>query len=82
MGNLKIRLDSRMASILSIDKEKVAGLSNHLRALDPKGVLKRGYSITRTPGGKVIVSKSDVAVGDTLLTNVSDGIIESKVQRK
>jgi exodeoxyribonuclease VII large subunit len=82
VGNLKIRLDSRMASILSIDKEKVAGLSNHLRALDPKGVLKRGYSITRTPGGKVIVSKSDVAVGDTLLTNVSDGIIESKVQRK
>lgn len=51
-----------------------------LRSVDPRRVLKRGYSITHLPDGTVVHSVADAPPGTRLLTNVADGSIASKVQ--
>ncbi len=50
-----------------------------LRSIDPRRVLKRGYSITHQPDGSVVRSVSEVGPGTRLLTNVADGTIASEV---
>jgi exonuclease VII large subunit len=50
-------------------------------ALDPPGIIHRGYSITMRKDGSIVRSTSDVRVGDPVLTRISDGAIESVVAR-
>lgn len=56
---------------------KLEALRRELTALDPRGVLGRGYSITRLKNGKTVLSPEDVKAGDILITQVRDGTIES-----
>lgn len=51
-----------------------------LHSIDPRRVLKRGYSITHLPNGSVVRSVSEVGPGTRLLTNVADGTIASEVE--
>ena len=60
----------------------VNGKKEQLAALDPKGILKRGYSITLNKEGKAITSKDDVSIGDQIRTVLDDGEIKSKVEEK
>ena len=46
--------------------------------MDPREVLKRGYSIT-TIKGKTISKASKINVGDVILTQTFDAEIESKI---
>jgi exodeoxyribonuclease VII large subunit len=55
------------------------GYERQVRALDPKRVLERGYSIT-TFGGKVVRTVADVAAGAEVRTEVADGAITSRVE--
>jgi exodeoxyribonuclease VII large subunit len=50
-----------------------------LRALDPRRVLERGYSITRDVAGAVVRSASGVTADAVLVTEVTDGTITSRV---
>lgn len=50
-----------------------------LRALDPRRVLERGYTITRH-GGRVLRTPSDVAAGDELVTETASGTVTSRVE--
>lgn len=59
---------------------RVEALRRELAALDPKGVLARGYSITRLKNGKTVLNPADVKAGDVLITQVRDGEIESTVK--
>src|SRR5262249_35920032 len=43
---------------------RVDGTERAVRALDPRRVLERGYTITRTADGRVVRTPSDTAVGD------------------
>jgi exodeoxyribonuclease VII large subunit len=52
-----------------------------LDGVNPARVLSLGYSITTTYSGDVITSKHAVCSGDRLITNVCDGVIESRVER-
>ena len=56
---------------------RVEALRRELTALDPRGVLSRGYSITRLKNGQAILNPADVKAGDVLITQVRDGTIES-----
>ena len=49
-----------------------------LHATDPKVLIKRGWSITRTANGDVVRTVADVASDDTLITEVADGTIISR----
>ncbi|MEA3478180.1 MAG: exodeoxyribonuclease VII large subunit [Bacteroidota bacterium] len=54
-------------------------LENHIRMLDPKNVLKRGYSITRL-NNKAILSPDEVIKSDILVTELYSGKIKSIVE--
>lgn len=44
-----------------------------LRTLSPRSTLERGYSVLRTPDGKVVQSVSGVETGDSLSATLADG---------
>lgn len=50
-----------------------------LRMLNPKGVLARGYSLTRLRGGKILRSAAEAPPGTELETEFADGAVRSTV---
>jgi exodeoxyribonuclease VII large subunit len=56
------------------------GSEARLRALDPRRVLERGYSITRDERGRVVKSVEGVAPDDVVHTELADGGIASRVE--
>jgi len=63
---------------------QLAAAENRLAGLNPKSVLKRGYSITSNKRtGAVVRGTQDVEVGDLMVTELaSENLIESKVTKK
>ena len=57
----------------------VESAASFLEQVNPERQLKLGYSIVKNKQGGVVRSKKDVASGDELLTQVSDGAITSQV---
>jgi exodeoxyribonuclease VII large subunit len=49
-----------------------------LRALDPRRVLERGYSLTRDAEARVVRSPADVDPGALLVTETAGGLIRSR----
>jgi exodeoxyribonuclease VII large subunit len=60
---------------------RLDGMETTLRALDPRRVLERGYSITRAADGQTVRRAADAAVGDELVTELASGRIASRVER-
>ena len=52
-----------------------------LKTLSPLATLERGYSITQNAQGHVITQAAQVSIGDTLITRVAQGQIESVVTK-
>jgi exodeoxyribonuclease VII large subunit len=63
-------------------RDRLRGLERQLVAVDPHGVLRRGYSITTHTDGRLIRSVQDVIVGDGVVTRVMEGQFESTVTRQ
>jgi exodeoxyribonuclease VII large subunit len=57
----------------------LASRAERLRLLDPRRIMERGWSITRTKDGRAVRSASEVGPGDRLVTQMSDGVITSTV---
>ena len=53
---------------------------DRLRALDPRRVLERGYTITRTSEGAAIRRAADVVPGTVLETETAEGTVRSRVE--
>ncbi len=51
-----------------------------LRALDPRRVLERGYTITRDAAGSVVKAAAQVQQGDVITTETADGAVRSRVE--
>ena len=51
-----------------------------VRALDPRRVLERGYSITRDTDGRVVRTSDAVAAGALVETELAGGRITSRVE--
>lgn len=58
-------------------RERLSGMERQLAAVDPHGVLRRGYSITTKSNGAVVRTVTDVRNGEVITTRVSDGSITS-----
>ena len=56
------------------------GADARLRALDPRRVLERGYSVTRDERGRVLKSADGLAAGDALTTELARGRVSSRVE--
>lgn len=61
---------------------RLDGAEARLRALDPRRVLERGYTITRTSDGKVLRAPTGVGVGDSLVTETAAGEVRSRVEEQ
>ena len=57
-------------------------LAQRLNTLSPLGTLKRGYSISRNVDGDVLTDTEQVAVGEQISVQLSQGALTCKVEEK
>jgi len=84
LGELKSTVRTSVRSVLGQKRLQLAAAESSLRALNPRSVLNRGYSITTDKKtGRVIRKADDVRIDDVLRTELaSENFIESKVTKK
>ncbi len=63
-------------------EHKLTLLTTKLTSLDPKAVLRRGYTITETEQGKVLLDAANLQPGDKLITHFAEGSAVSQVVTK
>jgi exodeoxyribonuclease VII large subunit len=78
------RIDKRICAIINNCQMLLTAQENRLGGLNPKSVLKRGYSITTNKKtGLLVKTKDDVRLGQHLITELAEeNLIESKVTKK
>lgn len=73
------RLAQSIAGSLTIRRKEVEALREKLEALNPLGVLRRGYALVYSRRGKVIKSASQVRPGESFTVRLWDGSFKGKV---
>jgi exodeoxyribonuclease VII large subunit len=73
-------LKIRSAGIIRNEKKNLNLITEKLRLVDPQNILKRGYSLTFL-NGKIVKSVDQISEGDRLETKLSDGTVESTVEK-
>lgn len=81
VSSLSEALDDAMKDKLENLRQELANREKQLDALNPKNVLKRGYSITQDENGKVIEGVNRIKDGQKIKTTVKDGTIYSTVEK-
>ncbi len=76
---LKTNLDHQLLTIVNASNSKLNLIQEKIYALDPKGVLKRGYSITTDGQNRVIKDAKRLKKGEVIQTLLSKGKVKSKV---
>ncbi|OGT44572.1 MAG: exodeoxyribonuclease VII large subunit [Gammaproteobacteria bacterium RIFCSPHIGHO2_12_FULL_38_11] len=83
LDQLENNLRRIMQFYLQKTQEKVAHCAHMLETLSPLKILQRGYSITRHKlSNKVITRYDEVVTGDSIVTRLADGEIESIILGK
>jgi exodeoxyribonuclease VII large subunit len=73
----------RLAGAIASRRKEWRGAKRALSSLDPRGVLKRGYTFCTGPDGAPVISRSsEVSGGDRMLVNFYDGGALCTVERK
>lgn len=78
LDQYKSALKESVRFYLSRSTQKMELLNKTLILLDPKEVLKRGFSLTTVNGRKVLCTK-DVKAGEEMVSYLKDGMIKSIV---
>jgi exodeoxyribonuclease VII large subunit len=82
LDDIEQRLSLAIDRWVSIRKEHTHRLETALGALNPSGVLRRGYSITRRlPEGAVVRDSKSVAIEDRVAITLHRGEFEAEVQK-
>ena len=76
---LKTNLNHQLLTMVSGSNSKLKLIQEKIHALDPKGVLKRGYSITTDEKNRVIKDAKRLKKGEEIQTLFSKGKVKSKV---
>ncbi|MFM4848778.1 exodeoxyribonuclease VII large subunit [Aeromonas rivipollensis] len=74
------RLHTLMNKRQDLAAHRLAMLSARLDGVSPLATLGRGYSITRTPSGKVISRAAQVSPGQQLVTTLAEGDLRVRVE--
>lgn len=77
VSKLQEGMKNRINVRLSKEEMKVNGLENSVRLLDPRNVLKRGFSITLV-NGKAVTDESEVQSGEEITTLLYNGTLKSR----
>ncbi|MBS3752037.1 MAG: exodeoxyribonuclease VII large subunit [Anaerolineales bacterium] len=67
------RLRRTMTRIIRDARKELHGVAEHLEALSPESILKRGYAVLTEEDGTVVYRVSQVEGGDILEARVADG---------
>ena len=79
---LKQALNETMETKIAFLSKDLEKYKEKLLALNPKGVLKRGYSISLDEDGNVIKDIKNVKIGQNIQTILENGKIVSTVKEK
>jgi len=84
LSNLSGAANTAIKTVINKRLVLLTDQDSRLRALNPKSVLQRGYSITTNKKtGLLVRTLKDVRIGDRLITELTDeNLIESKVTKK
>ncbi len=74
-------IDDAIKRVIDDDKKRIGELERVLKSMDPREVLRRGYALVRS-GNRIIRRPSDVAPGERLAVQLSEGIINAIVEGK
>lgn len=66
--------------LLKYQKQKLDSLEKNVEILDPKNVLKRGFSITKF-NGKSVRNPNDLEIGQSVETILYEGELTSKIEK-
>ena len=80
LDGLALRLERSLAHDLRLRQARLLGIEERLRSLNPLAVLKRGFAVVRTPEGEIVRRVAQVNAGQQLISRVSDGEIDSRVE--
>jgi exodeoxyribonuclease VII large subunit len=81
LAALARRLNRAAAQSVQSHARRIDLLSARLHCISPQEVLKRGYSLTTSKKtGQIIRDPADVKAGDTLVTRLANGQIQSRVE--
>ena len=72
------KLEISVVNKLRIQQNKIDAFETKIRLVDPRQVLKRGYSLT-FKNGKLVKSATELMENDELLTQLADGTVNSKI---
>lgn len=81
LDTLEQGLQRAMHKLLADRRTQLDMLGQHLSHLDPRGVLSRGYSITRDASGQIVRSVNRLAPGDLIHVEFHDGVLDAKVDK-
>jgi exodeoxyribonuclease VII large subunit len=84
LNNCRYQADKQICSVTNDCRMLLTAQENRLGGLNPKSVLKRGYSITTNKKtGLLVKKKDDVGLGEHIITELTgENLIESKVTKK
>ena len=81
LKGIKERIVLIAPSIIKRNESKLNGFEDQIRVLDPKRLLARGWSITRTQNGEIISSTKNLFNGDEIETIFENGTVKSTIKR-
>ena len=70
----------RVSPRLEPEVRHLDAVAERLRLLDPVATMARGWSITRTSGGRTVRSSADLHAGDRIITTFATGTARSRVE--
>ncbi len=74
LPSFKKNMDQALSTLMKTKRQKLKEIVQHLKSLDPKNVLKRGYAILFALNeGSVIVTAQDLRDGQQVRALLSDG---------
>jgi exodeoxyribonuclease VII large subunit len=81
LASFEARMARAQRDQLRARRESEAAIVRQLRALSPLAVLSRGYSLVYDAGGVLIKDTKDVTEGQSIMTRLARGRIDSRVTR-
>jgi exodeoxyribonuclease VII large subunit len=79
LDELSERLARSLSHSLQLKRARAQALSGRWTALNPLGVLQRGYALVTGPDGRLVSSTGQVQAGDDVQVRLSDGRLGARV---
>jgi exodeoxyribonuclease VII large subunit len=79
LDEFEMRLERSYIHTVSLQQSRLEGLTQRLEALNPKGVMRRGYALVRDAAGNVLRSVDGVTPGTLIQVEVADGEMAATV---